>query len=80
MARSMDLLGLYIDSGVTASVRELARLEQEWQAADIDRKLAWERVRGNAYDPQLTEEFNAKMDNFLRLTQRIIEYKRMHNI
>jgi len=80
MARSMDLLGLYIDSGITESVRELAQLEQDWQVANADRKVAWERLRGTAYDNRLAEDFNAKMDNFLRLTKKITDHKRMHNI
>ena len=80
MARSMDLLGLYINSGITASIRELAQLDQEWQAADADRKVAWERLRGTSYDGRSAEDFEAKMDNFMRLTKKITDHKRMHNI
>jgi hypothetical protein len=80
MARSLDLFGVYIDCGVTASVRELARLEQEWQAADAERQIAWERFRGTAYDQRLVDEFNAKLENFLALAQKIMDFKRVHDI
>lgn len=80
MAQSLDLFGIYVDSGVTASVRELARLEQEWQVADAERKIAWERFRGTAYDQRLADEFDAKMGNFLILAQRIVDFKRMHDV
>ena len=76
----MDLLRLYIDSGITDSVSELAQLEQEWQTANADRKVAWERLRGTVYDSRLVKDFDAKMDKFLRLTKTITDHKRMHNI
>ena len=80
MKNEMELSGLYVEPGVTEAVKRLAELESGWIAANVEKDAAWERLRGQAYDPSTVDRFNAKSDLCSMLAHKIIQHKRHYQI
>ncbi len=80
MKNEMELSGLYVEPGVTEAVKELAELESDWTAANAEKDAAWQRLRGQPYNPRMVDRFNAKSDLCSMLTHQIIRHKRSNQI
>ena len=80
MKNEMELSGLYVEPGITEAVNRLAELESDWSAANIDKDAAWQRLRGQPYDPSMVDRFHATSDLCSMLAHKIIQHKRSFQI
>jgi hypothetical protein len=74
------LVGLFVSSETTDAIKTLAELDGELLVAAEAKEIAWQRLRGNTYDPRMVDRFTAKADLCSMLTHRIIRHKSEHGI
>ena len=80
MKNEMELSGLYVDPRVTEAVKELAALESDLIAANAEKEAAWQRLRGQPYDPRMVDLLKAKSHLCSTLEHKIIQHKCSHQI
>ena len=80
MKNEMELSGLYVEPGVTKAAKKLVELENDWTAANAEKEVTWQRLRGQAYNPRMVDRFNAKSDLCSMLAHKIIQHKRHYQI
>ena len=80
MPTQMNLSGAYIEPNATDAVKQLAQLNEQWQAAHTEKQVVWSRLCGSSYDPSMVDRYNATTDLCSMFAQRIIQHKKRFRI